>query len=360
MIQYEDLFIKICHDFHNEINPLLIEIEPSTKQEFWFERKSINGKFYILKDLLLSLNRSDVAQYQLISLRNILKKYKTRLEIYFESHNVATCFIYFSPENTRAITGFFKQLDDYGDYRWSLHIGHLHMIGFDMVGFPNDCSFKLSARFKNGEITIQEHRDPMFEIEREKGKLIGYPQRTRQEQVSIEDNFIVQNPEHWAKANQNAINEFEDFAKNTHTNRIELINDFDKCNDLCNTLIDSIVTNTTPQNLPELERIYSILYGTYIEESLEKFISIFNNNFFGEKLIWLKSGPELKYLIDQLNGRLKISDEINKWAGIRIEMNTSVKDLSIYLRKQTTKGEYLLLNHGNLKKDPLFKLFREH
>ena len=65
MLSNEDVLIKISNDFHAEINPILEQINSETKQSVWFERKSISGKFFIIKNLLLSLNCSEVNQYQL-------------------------------------------------------------------------------------------------------------------------------------------------------------------------------------------------------------------------------------------------------------------------------------------------------
>lgn len=360
MIQHEDLFMKICDNFHDEINQVLIDIEPTTGAHFWFERKSIEGKFFILKDLLLSLNATDIARYQLINLKNILNKYKPILENWFSSHDIATGFVYFYPEDLRKTENYFHQFEDC-QINWyhEISTGYLYMIGIEIVGFPNDCTFKLIARLKNDKIIIKECLDPLFLIEYERGKLIGNPRRDRQEQEKIEYEIHQKDPLRWKKGKENAKNKFENFAQETKDKIDLLLSDFDRCIELCNSLIESIVNDTEQKNLPELEKIFTILKGTYINETLDRFLSIFNSNYSGEKLIWLKSGPQLKYFVDQLNRKLKLSDEINKWADVRFKMSTRVNRLPGYLGKQTSKGEYQLLTQGNLKKEPLFKLFRE-
>lgn len=362
MYKHEDLFIKICDNFHNEINPSLVQIAPTVANNFWFERKSILGKFFIIKNILLSLNGNDIAQYQIVNLQNILKKYKIILDTYFESHNIATCFVYFAPENLKETEKYLNQFSDIqlnAVHYHSFDYGKIYMLGIDIIGFPNDCEFKLSASIKNGKISIEKNSNPYHPIEKERGKLFSDLQRTIEEQDNAARKKQLINPKLWEKKKNKTITRFEDFTNETHAIIISLLNDFDKCNYLCNSLIESILNSTTPKNLAEYKRIHSVLHGTYIEESLEKFVSIFNSNYSGVKLIWLKSGPELKYFIDQLNIKLSVSDEINKWADARIIMKKPIKDMPSYLSKQTSKTDYVNLTHAIIKKDLLYKLFRE-
>jgi len=354
----EDLIIKISETFHNEINPVLTEIDNDVNDSFWFARKSIKGKFFIIKNLLLGLTVNDITQYQIINLLNIIKRNKSILQIYFESYNIATCFFYIWPENTAATTGYFVRLNDFGDYDYKLKNGHIHMIGLEVIGFPNDCSFKLTAKFEKDDIIIKKQREPLFPIESEKGKHIGNIKRTRKEQIEVEEILRAKNYDFFEKGENDLLVDFKKFARKILEKRNDLLRNFDECIDLCNLLIDSKLNDITHTNLPEIEKIYTVLKNGYIKEPFEKFLTVFSSDYSGPELIWLKTGTELKYFIDRLNEKLNLSNEINKWTGTRFQLLKPVKNMTSYLSKQT-KGEYQLLIQGNLRKNPLYKLFRE-
>jgi hypothetical protein len=360
MYQFEDLFIKISNDFHTEINPILEQINSESKQSVWFERKSISGKFFIVKGLLLSLTASESKQYQLMQLINILEIYKIRLTEYFNSNNIATCFVYNSvPENINKTKHYFESLLDYSvSYQFSLEIGYCFMIGLGMIGFPNDCSYKFEAKLINNEIAINEQYDP-FPWNIGKGKIIGSPLKTRQEQIEIENELYKKEHDLLTKGEKLNLQKFTDFAKNTHLKIIALLEDFNTCANLCKSIIEKKQKDSTPANLPEIERIHSVLINGYIMEPFERFLAVFQSGYSDEKLTWLKTGTELKFFIDRLNEKLDLSNEINKWAGQRFELLKPVKNMTGYLSKQTSKDEYQLLIQGNLRKNPLYKLFRE-
>ena len=360
MFTHEDLYIKISNDFHAEINPILEQINSESNQSVWFNRKSISGKFFTIKNILLSLNGSESNYYQLIQLINILELYKIRLNEYFNSHDFATCFVYNSqPEDLIKTKKYFKSITDYSlNYQFSLEIGYCFMIGLGMIGFPNDCSYMFDARLINNEIVINEQYDP-FPWNIERGKRIGNPSRTRQEQNEIEYELHHKNHDLLVKGEEINFIKFKEFAEKTHQEIKSLFENFDRCINLCKSIIEKKQKGTTPSNLPEIEKIYSVIINYYIQEPLEKFVSIFSHEYSGEKIVWLKSGPELKYFVDRLNDKLKLSNEINKWTGARFQLTEPVKNLTGYLSKQTSKDEYQLLIQGNLKKNPIYKLFRE-
>ena len=354
MYQFEDLFIKISNDFHAEINPILEQINSEAKQSFWFDRKSISGKLFIVRDLLLSLNASEQKQYLLTRLKRLLEIYKERLITYFDTHDIATCFVYNSlPEDFTKTQEYFISLEDYSiTSNLSVGFGYRFMEGMEIIGFPNDCSYKFAARLRNSQIEIEEQSDP-FPWNFEKGKQIGSPLRTRQQQREIE--VQLYNKDHKRLLKQ----DFTEFAKTTQLKIFELIRDFDLWIKLCNSIIEKKQIDSTPANLPEIEKIHEVLKNGYLQEAFERFLLIFNPDYKFEKLIWLKTGTELKYFIDRINDKFHLSNEINKWTEQRFQFIKPVKSMAAYLSKQTSKDEYQLLIQGNLRKNPLYKLFRE-
>jgi hypothetical protein len=362
MYQHENLWIKISDDFHAEINPILEELNPDAINHYWFKKRSIQGKFFIVDNVLLSLNGTGTNQYLLTKLKHTLEAYKTRIKSYFDTHNIATCFVFFSTESFTAISNYFDRFSDYRlSYSKEISIGYIFKIGIDIIGFPNDCSFKLSAKIsKKNEVTITRHNDPLFDIEKEKGKEFGSTERTRQQQEEIENYLNKKQPGLSEKGEKNAMQEFTLFAEKTYSNIISLINNFDRCINLCNNLIDKQQKDTTPANLPEIEKIYFVLKNGYIQEPLEKFTAIFQPEYSGQKIVWLKSGPELKYFVDRMNDKLNLTNRINKWTDSRFELKNQPEHLPKYLTRQKTEGTiYQLLLSGNDRKNPLYKLFRE-
>lgn len=360
MYQHENLWIKISDDFHTEINPILEQLSPEVINHYWFKKRSIQGKFFIINNLLLSLNGTGTNQYLLIKLKNTLEAYKTRIKSYFDTNYIATCFVFLSPENITPIRNYFDRFSEYQlFFQWGISIGYIFQIGLDIIGFPNDCSFKFTARIsEKNQIDIETRYYPLSDVEKEKGIEFGDSNRTREQQEEIETNLYKQQPGLRMIAEKNAIEDFKNFATKIHQIILTMTEDFDRCINLCNTIIDKIQKDTTPANQPEIEKIYSVLKNGYIQEPFEKFATIFQPEYSGQKIIWLKSGPELKYFVDQLNEKLNLSNTINKWTDIRIELK-NVKNLATYLSKQTTKGEYQLLSQGLLSKNPIYKLFRE-
>jgi hypothetical protein len=365
MYQHENLWIKISDDFHAEINPILEQLNPNAVDHYCFKRVGIQGKFLIINNLLLSLNGLDTNHYNLIRLKNILESYKTRIENYFNSHAIATGFIFFAPQNILKTQNYLlKKFSEYSlSYSFSEFIAkkfYNYMIGLNIIGFPNDCSFKLSAKIKNDEIEISRSNYPLFEVEKESGKWIGDVTITRDEQEEIEFKLYKKDPELRDDSEELAIEEFKKFANDIQNKIKILLKDFDRCINLCNTLIDKQQKDTTPANLPEIEKIYSVLKNGYIQEPLEKFTAIFQPDYSGQKIVWLKSGPELKYFVDRMNDKLNLTNRINKWTDSRFELKNQPEHLPKYLTRQKTEGTiYQLLLSGNDRKNPLYKLFRE-
>ncbi len=362
MYQHENLWIKISDDFHAEINPILEQLSPEVINHYWFKKRSIQGKFFIVDNVLLSLNGTGTNQYSLIKLKNTLEAFKTRIKSYFDTHNFATCFVYIKAENIEKTKKYFKQFEDYfvsADY-YLTAINSCFMFPVDFVPFPNDCSYKLAAKTVNNKITVERKDDPLFDVEKQHRELMGNIERTRTQQYQIEINIQNQNPELWKRAEEYAMNNFRKFAQKTHDENIQLLENFDRCINLCNTLIDKQKKDTTPANLPEIKKIYSTLKNGYIQEPFEIFTAIFQPEYSGQKIIWLKSGPELKYFVDRMNDKLNLTNRINKWTDSRFELKNQPEHLPKYLTRQKTEGTiYQLLLSGNDRKNPLYKLFRE-
>jgi hypothetical protein len=358
MLYYEDLYIKISDDFNNEIDALLSEIDKSVTQNYWFNKKSIRWKIVVVKDVLLSLNKNEFRLSQILPLLNHIVVYKEKVEKYIDSNDIATCFIYFYPENYDKTHDDLTKLMDYSfNFRHGISEGKKYMIGLGIKGFPVDCAIKFTAKKKNGNIIIEIKHHPTTPAELQRGGLIGNLKRSRMDHERMYGNdqrrLIDENFEDYQK-------EFLVFANETNSRIINTLENFGQCIDLCNSLIESIKINPNLGNLSEIEHIYSILQeNNYINISKEKFISVFNTDFSGEKLTWLKSGPSLKYFLDQINEKFKVSNEINKWAETRFRMEKPINNLSVYLGKQGSTNEYSLLSHKNLKRDPLYILFRE-
>lgn len=359
MKKHEELYAQICDNFYNEINPLLMKIDNSCEFEYWFDKKDISGKFFIIKDLSLALTENNIDQHLLVSLKDILHKYRLILSNYFNSNNIATGFIYFAPENNKAIREYFYNTDFQIDYFTLLGVCHIYCVGIDMIGFPNDCSFKLTAYVKNNELKIEKKQDPLFSIEEERGKLIAAPQRSRSENHRIEEEIRKNNSELWKKGEARAKEYFNVFASKIKARNENILNDFSNCIDLCISLQQSIEKKTFANYRSDIEKIYSALKDSYFDVSFETFLNVFSPLYEGEKITWLKTGPELKYFIDNLKSKFSLSTNINSWANDRFEMKKPVSNMALYLGKQTSKGEYQLLMQRNLRRNPIFKLFEE-
>lgn len=360
MYQYEDLFIKISNDFHAELNPILEQINAESNQSYWFDKKGIQGKFYIINNLLLSMNGNELKQYQLTKLTNILEAYKMRLTAYFNSQNIATCFVYFTPESIVLIENYFNTLEEYRlTFAKHLHRGYLYMVGMEINGFPNDCSYKLTAKISDNEILIEQRKEPLFDLEIGRGKQIGNPKRTRKEHEEIEYKLSRQNPGLRERAEDDALQYFTDFAKETHVKITELFEDFDNCTKLCKTLIEKQQKDISAANLPKIEKIYLILKNGFIQEPFERFREIFQPGYAGEKIIWYKYGYELKYFVDELRDNMKLPTEINKWTIQRFVLESPIKRFPNYLSKQIKHPEYSMLKTGNRRTHPLSVLFKE-
>jgi hypothetical protein len=363
MLSHENIFFKIAEDFHSEINSILKYLEPTSNQSYWFDKKHIVGKLDIIEDILLSFNGNQTNSSEITRLKNTLDLYKNRLNCYFERNDLASGYYYYYPktESVNKIIEYFDELEKKELSINSLYVNHiggyLFMFGLKLIAFPTDCDLKFTGKVKDGIISIKEQQDPIFPIEIEEGKKIGNATISREQfnsrELPNEDYRLI-----W-ESEQKAKDYFKDFTEKIHIKNLNLINKFENCINLCKLIVEKKQNDTTPANLPEIEKTYSVLINGYIQEPLEKFVPIFAPEYSGEKIVWLKTGPELKYFIDRLNEKLDLSNEINKWAGQRFEFLEPVKNMTAYLSKQTSKGDYQLLNQGNFRKNPLYKLFRE-
>lgn len=361
MLSHEDLWIKISDDFHSEINPILEQINSESKQSFWFDKKGILNKFYIIKDVLLALNGTEVNQYHLTRLTAILEAYKNRIELYFENYNIATCFVYFSPQNNYLIENFlFKKFSEYclAFNFQSFKPPYIYMIGMNLVGFPNDCHHKLTALTKNNKIEIQRRDNPFFEIEKERGKLIGNVNRTRDEQEVIEVSLIKQNPDFYYNAEDKVMNEFKEFSELVFSKINTLLLDFDNSIELCKKLISQRIDSTEPANLPEIQKIYNVLINGYIQEPIERFLAIFQNDYSGEKIVWLKDGAEFKFLLDMVISKIISTNKINQWADKRFILVDTPTNFIAYLGsvKQKNKLYDRLISGTSIRSNPIYKL----
>ena len=182
----EELWMKISDDFHREINEILLQLEPGIENEFWVKQNNVSGKFHVINNILLSINPAEVSVLTLTRLSSSLTSFKKRLIHYFDNFNLATGFLFFAPENIRNADNYFRSIE--GVALTSTHIiavGSMYFIGMEVVGFPNDCTKKFTARLKAGEIKIDERHDPLFPIEKERGEIISKTNRTRGEQTEI-------------------------------------------------------------------------------------------------------------------------------------------------------------------------------
>lgn len=359
MYQYEDVLIKISNDFHNAINPILVELDISVKNDYWFSRESIEGKLFIINELLLTIGELNGNLDQIRNLSALLKEYKRKLELYFDRHDIATGFIFFSPEDVAKIRNFFSSLEEFTfGYLFSLSIGYRFFTGMELIGFPSDCSYRLTAKIKDNEIVVDKRYDPVFKIEIDKGIEIGSPTRTRAQQDDIESQ-LWDSCEQRLTEEKKIESEFKNFAEQVWSDIKCVMNDFDKCISFCDEHIKSIHSKTINSNMPELEKIHLALNGYFFEVPFEYFGAVVAPRFSGTKITWLESGAQLKYFIDNVNRKLNLSSKINQWASERFEMTEPISDMASYLGKQTSKDEYKLLIQGNLRRNPLFRLFRE-
>jgi hypothetical protein len=311
-----------------------------------------------VKNLLLSLNGSEAKHYQLMQLIKILESYKLRLIEYFNSNNIATCFVYNSvPENINKTKHYFESLSDYSvSYQFSLEIGYCFMIGLGMIGFPNDCSYKVEAKLINNEIAINEQYDP-FPWNSEKGKQIGNPKRTRPEQNEIEDELHKKEHDLLVKGEKLNFISFKEFAEKIHMKITALLEDFDTCTNLCKSIIEKKQKDSTPANLPEIERIHSVLSNGYIQEPLETFLAIFQNDYSGPKIIWLKDGAEFKFLLDEVISKIIPTNKINQWADKRFILVDPPTNFIAYLGSVKQKNLlYARLIDGYKRSNPIYKL----
>jgi hypothetical protein len=306
------------------------------------------------------MNGTELNKYKLISLAAILEAYKTRVSSYLETHNIATCFVYFSPEKMSDTDDYFQMINEY-DISFSrlslLGVSTLFQIGMEIVGFSNDCSYKLTAKIMNNEILINTQHDALFPIEIEKGKQIGNTNRTRHEQNEIENHLRQQNPELRKKGENFALENFTDFAKKTHLQIIALLEAFDRCIKLCHAVIQMKQKDSTPANLPEIERIHSVLSNGYIQEPIETFLAIFQNDYSGPKIIWLKDGAELRFFLDRIVVKITNAKNINQWADKRFTLLVPPSNFIRYIGDVKHKNSlYLRLIDGNEKSNPIYKL----
>ncbi|MBN1820244.1 MAG: hypothetical protein JW833_05990 [Prolixibacteraceae bacterium] len=355
MYLHEDLWIKISNDFHAEINPILKEIDNDVINQYWFERKSIRGKFFILNDLLLSLNGNDITQSALVTLKNILEAYKIRVAGYYNSHILATCLIYISPENIQKRNKYFQQFKDYFDYSiYSLTaINECIMFPVDFIGFPDDCSFKLTAKLKNEKIKVERRDNPLFEIETKQKHKMGNLKRIRSEQHEIESIIHKGKRELWKKGEKYAFERFKDFSIKTLDGNKEILENFDRSILICNMLITKLQNNKTHIILPEIKNIHStLLAGNFISVSFNEFQQIFHPEYSGPKIKWIGKGWELKYFIDRIDEKFVNTKKINIWADERFDYD--VENLVKYLSKQNNLSLQKIT-----KRHLLYKMFRE-
>jgi Mn-dependent DtxR family transcriptional regulator len=361
MQNHEDLYIKICNDFKNELNPVLIELEPAIEFNELYKSKRFEIGLTLLQKMLLNSNGSNISIQQIINIKSILESFDIRFQTYFNSHNIATCFLYFAPENSFDSEMYFWTLKDYFlNYSQSTSNGfRYYMVGIGIMGFPTDCSMKIFAKTEKGELTLIKRYDPIFDYETEKGKQIGNPQRTRKEQRLIESFLREHSRELWEKGIENASASFKEFSEATQIEINKLLSDFNHCKELCKSLIEKKQNDTTSSNLPKIEKIYSILKNGFIQETFERFQEIFQPGYDGEKIIWYKYGYELKYFVDELRDNMKLPTEINKWTIQRFILKPPIKRFSNYLSKQIQHPEYSMLKTGNRRTHPLSLLFKE-
>jgi hypothetical protein len=309
------------------------------------------------------MNGTEFNQYKLTSFAATLEAYKTRVKSYFETHNIATCFVYFSPEKMSDTNDYFQMINEY-DISFSrlslLGVSTLFQIGLEIIGFSNDCSYKLTAKIMNNEILINTQHDPIFPIEIENGKQIGNTNRTRHEQNEIENHLRRQKPELRKKGENFALENFTDFAKKTHLQILALLEAFDRCINLCNSIIEKKQKDSSPANLPEIEKIHKVLINGYIQEPIETFQAIFQNDYSGEKITWFKDGAEFKFFLDRIIVKIISIKNINQWADKRFRLIDPPSNFIAYLGSVKQKNSvYEKLIDDRDRPNPIYKLSRE-
>jgi len=358
MSQHEDLFIKISTDFHNEINALLKEINPLIVNQYHYNQKSIEGKFFLINSILMWMNGSETTISTLTKFRQSLEFYEAKLTNYFEDQQLATCFVYFEPEDLYKTELYFAQIGEFAQTSfWSDGLAHGFFLNMDVVGFPNDCSYKLCAKLKNEEIDVKPHAQPYSDIEIEKGKLMKTTTRSISERYEIEMDFREKNLDCVKKINLSIAKSFREFCIETRKSNEKLLQNFKNATKSINTLIQRLSNKAQTIEEAKIEAYFKVLSAEYINVGFETFSSIFKSVPPETKILWLKSGPRLKYFIDAIGIKLGISTGINKWAAERFEM-LNKENLASYLRKQTTATEYVDLLHERLPKDELFKVLK--
>ncbi|HEY5590084.1 MAG TPA: hypothetical protein VIK55_03605 [Paludibacter sp.] len=360
MKQNEDLFIKISTDFHNEINPILREIDPLIISHYWYSCVNINGKFEILKRLLLSLNRTEASKSILTELKITLEFYNNKLIQYFATEKLATCFIYFAPENITKTKFYFDELTQHTfKFKRASSFGYSFFIGFDIAQFPNDCSFKLSAKLDNGVIDTEYLAHPFFEGETMAGILNNYTSRSRAEQIVIETSIKNKMPTRIQAFKDRISEEFRMFCEETHDINIQLLLDIKQAIADVDFLLKRMDQNVGFSfDVTKIKPIYKVLSNGYINVGFDEFTGIFKPYPPKNKIVWLKSGARLKYLIDQLDIKYHLSPNINIWASERFQSPNTI-NLATFLRKQTSKAEYQILFYENDPNDELYKALQQ-
>jgi hypothetical protein len=214
----------------------------------------------------------------------------------------------------------------------------------------------LEAKLINNEIVIDYQHDP-FPWNIEKGKEIGNPLRTRQEQDEIEVELHKKDHDLLVKGKEISLLKFKEFAEETQLNIIALLKNFDTCISLCKQIVEKKQNDSTPANLPEIERIYLVLKNGYITEPPERFLEIFQNDYSGEKIIWLKDGAELRFFLDRIVVKITNAKKINQWADKRFMLLDPPSNFIRYIGDVKQKNSlYQRLIDGNEKSNPIYKL----
>lgn len=358
MSQHEDLFIKISTDFHNEINASLKDIDQEIANKEWYCHKNIHGKFFLIKPTLLSLNGKDVSKSKLMILQSTLKFYHSKLVQFFENEQLATGFVYFAPDDIEKTQSYFDQFQEYTIKSfWIENQGYRYYIDINIIGFPNDCSYKLLGRIKEGKIIVIKKDHPFTNIEIEKGKLMITTSRSRSQQNKIEDEIAEKNKDSRKKIMTNIAKSFMEFCEETRMMNEKLLLDFEQAIVSIDLILARDQNDGYLLDINKIEAIFKVLSNGYINVGFDEFKSVFKIQTPLFKIVWLKSGPRLKYLIDRLNLKYQISTEINLWAAERYE-KPNISDMATYLRKQTSKAEYHSLIYENIPKDDLYRVLQ--
>lgn len=369
MRKYINPFIRLSENFHVSINPhieSLLKIAEENGSASYnkdhFQNPRIKGKIYLLKKILDDVKHLSISLALLDQIESLLVEVQKELEYHFREYKLAICFAFSQPENKMKLEeaiGFLTQYTLEEGYRDPANF-HISYVGYHINGFPPDCDFKFYGVLKDNKVkVIGPLCYPEDKLDEKLGEQI-YSCRTRDEHNNIVEKFKDSDPLYYQKVLNETRTDFTLFCKKVHESNKKLLGDIERLLESINSIIKVHTNKSLILNIEDIKTIYNLLVtNNYIKEKIERFMYIFSIDYVSNaknKLTWLRSGPRLKYFIDQLIIKYQFCSNHNLWIADRFLME-DVKDLRKYLGKQTHSKEYQDLINRILKNDPIFKFF---